>query len=47
MQFDADIQNLSKMLSPIILIIVATAVVFMGMAILKPIFALQDAFTGA
>lgn len=47
LQFDADIKNLSKLLSPVILIVVAAAVVFMGLAILKPIFALQDAFTGA
>ncbi|PID70462.1 hypothetical protein CSB37_02115 [bacterium DOLZORAL124_38_8] len=47
LQFDADIKNLSKMLSPVILVIVSVAVIFMGLAILKPIFALQDAFTGA
>lgn len=45
MEFDADMQNLSKLVEPVVLIIVAAAIVFMGMAIMTPIMQLQELFT--
>lgn len=45
LEFDADMQNLTKLLEPVILIIVASAIVFMGMAIMTPILELQDLFS--
>lgn len=45
MEFDADMQNLAKLIEPVVLIIVAAAIVFMGMAIMTPIMQLQELFT--
>lgn len=42
LQFDNDIKNISKILEPVIIILVAGAVVFMAMAIMLPIFQMQD-----
>jgi MSHA biogenesis protein MshG len=43
-EVDAQLNNLTSMLDPIIIIIVALAVVFMAMAIMVPIFKMNDLF---
>jgi type II secretory pathway component PulF len=47
LQFDSDIKNISKIMEPVIIIVVAVAVVFMAMAILLPIFQMQDLMAGS
>jgi type IV pilus assembly protein PilC len=46
LQFDADIKNISKIIEPVIIILVAASVVFMAMAIMLPIFQMQDLMVG-
>ena len=46
LEFDADMQNIAKLIEPVVLIIVAAVIVFMGMAIMTPILQLQQIFSG-
>lgn len=46
LQFDTDIKNISKIMEPVIIILVAASVVFMAMAIMLPIFQMQDLMAG-
>lgn len=43
-EVDAQLNNLTSMLDPIIIIVVAVAVIFMAMAIMVPIFKMNDLF---
>jgi len=45
MEVDEQLKNLTTMMEPLIILIVGGAVVFMAMAIMTPIFKLQDLFT--
>jgi len=45
MEVDEQLKNLATMLEPLIILLVGGAVVFMAMAIMTPIFKIQDLFT--
>ncbi len=45
-EVDAQLKNLTTLIEPLIILIVGFAVVFMAMAIMLPIFQLQDLFSG-
>ncbi len=45
MEVDEKLKNLTTMLEPLIILLVGGAVVFMAMAIMTPIFKIQDLFT--
>lgn len=47
MEVESQLKNLTTMIEPIIIVVVGLAVVFIAMAIMLPIFQLQDLFTNA
>ncbi len=47
MEVESQLKNLTTMIEPIIIIVVGLAVVFIAMAIMLPIFQLQELFTNA
>jgi len=47
LEFDSDMQNFSKLIEPVVLLIVAGVIIFLGLAIMTPILQLQDLFSQA
>lgn len=47
LEVDAQLKNLTTLIEPLIILCVGGAIVFMAMAIMTPIFQLQDLFTAA